>query len=77
MAATFSNTQVIEAPDLTRLLSAVHAGQWVAFSPDYSNVLASAESVTLLLSKLSEAEKATVIFYKVPATDSYYIPAIR
>lgn len=77
MAATLSNTQVIEAPDLTTLLSAAHAGQWVALSPDYSKVLASAESVSILLSKLSDDEKTTAVFYRVPDTASYYIPAIR
>jgi hypothetical protein len=78
MAITLSNTpEVIEAPDLTTLLSAAHAGQWVAFSGDYKRILASGESVGVLLTKLSEAEKTDAIFYRVPPTDSYYIPAIR
>jgi hypothetical protein len=71
-------SQPIEAPDLATLLQPLHSGQWVAFSHDYSKVLASGNSVANLLKKLSDEEKASdPIFYKVPDQHSYYIPIIR
>ncbi len=76
--AAFRTQELIEAPNLASLLQPSHAGQWVAFSHDYSKVLASADSVANLLKKLSEEEKASEpIFYKVPDQHSYYIPIIR
>jgi hypothetical protein len=70
--------EMIEAPDLSALLQPSHFDQWVAFSHDYSKVLASADSVSNLLKQLGAEEKASdPIFYKVPAKNSYYIPIIR
>jgi hypothetical protein len=70
--------ELIEAPNLAALLQPSHAGQWVAFSHDYSKVLASGDSVPNLLKKLSGEEKASdPIFYKVPNQHSYYLPIIR
>jgi hypothetical protein len=66
---------VIEAPDLTTLLSAAHAGQWVAFSDDYKRSLASGERVGVFLSKLSAGEKTDAIFYRVSLAKGYYISA--
>lgn len=76
MAATVTKTsEWVEAPDLTALLNASHAGKWVAFSHDYGKVLASADSVSAVMAKLTDEEKKTdPIFYKVPLQDSYYIP---
>lgn len=75
---TSKTSEWIEAPNLTALLNASHAGKWVAFSHDYSSVLASADSVSVLMETLTEEErKADPIFYKVPSQDSYYIPAIQ
>lgn len=70
------NEQFIDAPDLNQLLDASLQGKWVAIAPDYSAVWASAESVRELMAALSEEERAAhPVFYKVPAADSYYIPA--
>jgi hypothetical protein len=70
--------ELIEAPNLVTLLQPFHTGQWVAFSQNYSKILASGDSVGNLLKKLSEEEKALdPIFYKVPDQHSYYIPITR
>ena len=70
-----TTAKLVEAPNFTKVLQPLHAGQWVAFSHDYSRVIASADSVANLLKNLSKEEKASdPIFYKVPSKDSYYIP---
>lgn len=66
---------IIEAPDLSKLLTSADSGLWVALAPDYSAVLARAESVEALLKTLSKDEQAqNPVFYKVPTKDTYYIP---
>ena len=72
-----NSEQLVDAPDLNQLLDASLQGKWVAIAPDYSAVLASAESVRDLMAALSEKERAAhPVFYEVPAADSYYIPAV-
>lgn len=73
-----AQTNLVEAPDFTKLLNASHDNQWVAFSSDYSRVLASAESISELLKKLSDKDKSSEpVFYKVPSKNTYYIPALQ
>lgn len=74
---TNRQTDIIEAPDLSQVLSSEHYNQWVALSSDYRQVLASAASVKELAAKLSrEDQDAKPVFYKVPAKGSYYIPSL-
>jgi Family of unknown function (DUF5678) len=78
MAQVTNSPSFIKAPDLTALSGTAYENKWVAFSHDYSKVLASAETLTELLEQLNDKEKSSdPIFYKVPSKNSYYIPSIR
>ena len=49
--------------------------KWVALSPDYTRVLVSGDTMMEVDAQVAPDEKHTIIFYKVPPFDDYYIPA--
>lgn len=59
---------VIEAPDFTRLIKEEHANKWIALTPDYSNILAVADSLSDVL-RMTGKEKVAVM--QVPSSGGY------
>ena len=58
----YNNT--MKAPDLSQILKP-YENKWVAFSPDYKNVVSSGETLKETSLKLSEKDRENAIFYKV------------
>jgi hypothetical protein len=58
--------------DLSTLLDHTHENNWVAFAPDYSQVVAASESLTTL-DKLVAAKN--VVFYRVLPYSAIFAPA--
>ena len=57
--------------DLSRILNASHENKWVAVAPDYSHVIAAADSLRELLRSVSDH---TAVFFKVLPHDVSFAP---
>jgi hypothetical protein len=57
--------------DLSGLLNRSHENKWVAFTPDYSEIVAASESL-LQLDKLVAGKN--VVFYRVLPFDAIFAP---
>jgi hypothetical protein len=62
--------------DFTTLLKPYEI-QWVALSPDYTNVIASGLTLKEEHANVPQGEHKTVIFHKVLPFDALYNPAFR
>ncbi|KRQ15360.1 hypothetical protein [Bradyrhizobium manausense] len=67
------NEALIDTIDLSRILDASHEDKWVAIAPDYSKVIASANSVDELIRLTGEGD---VIFHRVLPHDVSFIPSV-
>jgi hypothetical protein len=67
---------VVEAPDLTKVLNKTHEDKWVAFTRNYEKILADAESIESLINKLGKKviDTQKPIFYKVPSSQYSFSP---
>jgi len=65
--------EVVKAPNLS-LLTKAHENKWVAFSLDYTKLLAVAESLVSLRTKVGQSK--AVVMHVLPA-DVGYAPTVR
>jgi hypothetical protein len=62
--------------DFTTLLTP-YENQWLALSPDYTNIVASGLTLKEAHANVPQGEHETVIFHKVLPFDSLYSPTFR
>ena len=55
--------------DFSKVLTEAHADKWVAFSPDYTKVLAYSNNI---LDVQKAIQGKDVVYFKVPAADTIY-----
>jgi len=68
---TYMERDVVEAPDLHRLIDTSHEGKWVAISSDHQRLIAANDD---LISLEREVREKAAIFFRVLPSDLGYAP---
>ena len=68
-------TDLIADKRLDKLFDETLNGKWVAIAPDYSRIVASADSLDAVIDQLSDEEGQEVVFHRVLPHDVVYVPS--
>ncbi|OFZ73822.1 MAG: hypothetical protein A2451_11395 [Bdellovibrionales bacterium RIFOXYC2_FULL_39_8] len=60
-----NNKTIVEAPELSKILKPEHENKWVAFSPDYKNIVSAGDTLKEAVLMVQEKDRENVVFYKV------------
>ncbi|MEK7098454.1 MAG: hypothetical protein AAB908_00970 [Patescibacteria group bacterium] len=64
-------TDIIKSPDVSRIVEKQHLNKWVAFSPDYAEILAFGDR---LVDVDKQVDGAKAVFAKI-LPDAFFAPA--
>lgn len=67
-------TDVIQDKRFDKLFDETLEGKWVAIAPDYTSIVASADSLSEVMDQLEDEEKQQVVYHHVLPHDVVYIP---